>query len=153
VGEGGTGQALPAEAVRPFVPETLRGLRRTSFALTYQVEMSSVVADYSDDSDHMLRLEIFDTGRSMTGVAAVPPMMSVTETDHGYERASGEHGRLVHERWDSRSGSGEVSATLASGFMVRVSGSGGSIGEIKAAFESLDLAGLEALRAPGKKKN
>ena len=75
------------------------------------------------------------------------------ETDQGYEKTYKQDGRLVHEEWDRERKSGEYSTVLAERFSVKLSGEASSIAELKTAVASLDLAGLEALKNEGVKRD
>jgi hypothetical protein len=68
------------------------------------------------------------------------------ETDTGYERTTKVDGQLVHERYDRRSKSGEVSIVLADRFAVTVRGDGVEPAALTAAVKQIDLAKLASLR-------
>lgn len=155
----GAGQveALTPDVLKPFVPETLAGLKRTEFSAQRNgalgMQVSEARATYSDGAERRLHLEVSDLGSakglmSLAGWAAVD---SQKETEHGYDKTYKRDGRLVHEEWDSRSRRGEYGIVLGERFSVKLSGSAGSIDELKTAVAGLDLAGLEALRNQGVK--
>jgi hypothetical protein len=150
---GGKGvDALPTEELKAYLPETLGGLPRTSFsasrnaALGFQVAEAS--ADYGDGAGRSLRLEINDAGGAR-GVFALANWANVEEERQwqgGYEKTYRADGRMVHERWDSGSGSGEYSLVVGERFSVELSGNAGSVDELKATLGSgVNLGGLETV--------
>jgi hypothetical protein len=156
-GGGDQVEALAPSALKPFVPDTLAGLARTSVSAERNAAMgmqiSEAKARYAEGS-RSLDLEISDLG-SAKGVLALAGWAGVGNekiTDHGYDKTFKQDGRLIHEQWDSETKYGEYSVVLGDRFTVKVSGNAGSIDEIKAAVASVDLAGLEALRNEGVKK-
>lgn len=156
----GSGQveALAPEVLKPFVPETLAGLKRTDFSVERNgalgMQVSEAHATYSDDAGRSLRLEVTDMGsaKGLLALAGFAAVDSQKETDHGYDKTYHQGDRLVHEEWDNASKSGEFGIVLGERFAVKLSGSAGSIDELKAAVASLNLAGLEALKDQGVKK-
>lgn len=156
----GSGQveALAPEMLKPFVPETLAGLKRTEFSAERNgamgMQVSEAHATYSDDAGRSLRLEVTDMGsaKGLLALAGFAAIDSQKETDHGYDKTYRQGGRLVHEEWDNASKSGEFGIVLGERFAVKLSGNAGSIDELKAAVAGLNLAGLEALKDQGVKK-
>lgn len=156
----GSGQveALAPEVLKPFVPETLAGLKRTEFSAERNgalgMQVSEAHATYSDGAGRSLRLEVTDMGsaKGLLALAGFAAVDSQKETDHGYDKTYRQGGRLVHEEWDNAGKSGEFGIVLGERFAVKVSGNAGSIDELKAAVAGLNLAGLEALKDQGVKK-
>src|SRR5262249_15565584 len=74
-----------------------------------------------------------------------------SESDHGFERSAVVNGRAFHEKYDRRSGDGEVSALIAKRFSIEITGHGVDIGELEKTLSSLDLARLEAMKDAGAK--
>jgi hypothetical protein len=70
----------------------------------------------------------------------------------GYDKTYKQAGRLVHEKWDRQSNSGEYGIVLGNRFQVKVSGEADSIDQLKAAVAGVNLAGLEALKDHGVKE-
>lgn len=159
LGGGAKVEALPPDALKPFVPDTLAGLKRTSMSAQRQgalgMQTSEATASYSDGSGHDLQLEITDTAsvKGLTALAGAANVESEQETDHGYDKTYKQNGRLVHEQWDTQSKSGEYSIILGDRFAVKVSGNADNIDQLKAALVSLNLAGLEALKDQGVHKD
>lgn len=156
----GSGQveALAPDLLKPFVPDTLAGLKRSEFSAERNgamgMQVSEAHATYSDGANRRLRLEVTDMGsaKGLMALAGFAAIDSDKQTDHGYEKTFKQDGRLVHEEWDSRDQSGEYSIVLGERFSVKVSGNAASIDQLKAAVASLNLAGLEALKNQGVKK-
>lgn len=151
-------EALAPDMLKPFVPETLAGLKRTDFSAERNgamgMQISEAHASYSDGANRSLRLEVTDMGTAkglmaMAGWAAID---SDKETEHGYDKTYKQDGRLVHEEWNSEDKHGEYGIVLGDRFSVKVSGNADSINDIKAAVASINLAGLEALKTQGVKK-
>lgn len=155
LGGGDKVEALAPDMLKPFVPETLAGLKRTSVSAERNgamgMQVSTADANYSDDAGHSLHLEIADTGsaKGLTALAGAIGVESSKETDHGYDKTYNQGGHLVHEQWDTQSKYGEYSVVLGDRFTVKVSGNVDSIDQIKGAVGSLNLGGLEALKNQG----
>lgn len=151
-------EALAPDVLKPFVPETLGGMKRTDFSAERNgamgMQVSEAHATYSDGGNRSLRLEVTDMGsaKGLMALAGWASVQSDRETDHGYEKTYKQNGRLVHEQWDSQDKSGEYGIVLGERFAVKVSGNANSIDELKAAAASINLAGLEALKDQGVKK-
>ncbi len=158
VAAGGKGvDALPTDQMKTFLPETLGGLPRTNVAASRNAAMGFQVAeasaDYADASGKSLRLEVNDAGGAK-GVFALANWAGVekeSEWQGGYEKTYRADGRMIHERWDSSSGSGEYSLVVGDRFSVELSGSAASIDELKAAMTSgVNLAALETIAREAK---
>ena len=155
LGGGDKVEALAPDALKPFVPDTLAGLKRTSVSAERNgamgMQISTADANYSDGAGHSLRLEIADTGsaKGLTALAGAIGVESSKETDHGYEKTYNQNGHLIHEQWDSQSKYGEYSIVLGDRFTVKVNGNVDSVDQLKGAVGSLNLAGLEALKNQG----
>ena len=158
-GGGAQVESLAPDRIKPFVPESLAGLQRTEISAERNNAMGMQVSEargtYSDDAGRSLRLEIIDMGgmKGMLAFAGWAAGEQERETDSGYEKTYTQDGRLVHEEWDSERKSGEYSTVLGERFSVKLSGEASSITELKTAVASLDLAGLEALRNEGVKRD
>ena len=80
-----------------------------------------------------------------------PGVEEEREWQGGYEKTYRADGRMVHERWDSGSGSGEYSLVVGDRFSVELSGSAASMDELKATMTSgVNLAGLETIAREAK---
>ncbi|MEP7096448.1 MAG: Yip1 family protein, partial [Dokdonella sp.] len=154
----GTVEALAPDMLKPFVPDSLAGLKRTEVSAERNgamgMQFSEASGTYSDGAGKNLNLEISDLGsaKGMLALAGWAGTESDKETDHGYDKTYKQDGRLIHEQWDSQSKSGEYSIVLGDRFTVKVSGNADSMNQLKAAVASLNLGGLEALKDQGVKK-
>jgi hypothetical protein len=152
VGADSSREALSTEQLKTFIPETLAGLPRTSLtaernaALGFQV--SEANAQYADGQERSLRLSLNDTGGAQ-GLLALADWAGVEQErswDTGYERDYRQDGRMVHERWDSASGSGEFGLVVGGRFAIKVEGRAASIDELKSAVATgIDIAALDAI--------
>ena len=115
VGSGGKVESLAPDQIKPFLPDTLQGLKRTQLNVDRSgalgVQISKATATYSDDAQRRLNLEITDTGslKGLVGFASGwAGVEQDNETDTGYDKTYKNGGQLVHEKWDSRGNSGRV---------------------------------------------
>ena len=158
VGGGDQVEALAPDMLKPFVPETLAGMKRTDFSVEKNgamgMQASEAHATYSDGANKSLRLEVTDTGsvKGFVAFAGWAAVQNAKETDHGYEKTYKEGGRLVHEQWDAQTKYGEYGMIIGDRFAVKVSGNADSMDQLKAAVRTINLAGLEALKDVGVKK-
>jgi hypothetical protein len=159
MGGGDQVEALAPDVLKPFVPATLAGLPRTDFSAEKNgamgMQVSTANATYSDSaSGRSLHLEVTDMGsaKGLMAMAGWAALQQERETDHGYEKTYKQDGRLVHEEWDSNDKHGEFSVVLGDRFSVKLSGEADSMDQLKAAVASINLAGLEALKAQGVKR-
>jgi len=159
LGGGDSVEALAPDALKPFVPETLGGMPRTSMEVSRNaaigIQVSNAKATYTGpQGGPELELEITDTGGAK-GVMALAGFAAIEEdkqTQSGYEKTYHQNGRMIHEEWHN-SGSGEFTVILGERFVVAVHGSGvANVEALKAALAGLNLAGLEALKTTGVKK-
>ncbi len=150
-------EALAPDALKPFLPQTLAGLPRTKFSAERSAALGMQIAEaeatYSD-GNRELQLEISDLGsaKGFLALAGFAAIGSESESDHGYEKTYRQNGRLIQEEWDSSAKRGKFSIILGERFQVELSGSAGSMEELKAAAASIDLGKLEALKNAGVKK-
>lgn len=160
LGGGAQVEALPPDAIKPFLPEKLGGFKRDSISVERNgamgVQVSTGNATYRDANDNRLELEITDMGGAK-GIMALAGFVGVEaerETEYGYEKTYKKDGRMVNERWDSSSNSGEYGIVLGERFAVKLRGNGSGIdmNTIKSALSSLNLSGLEGLRDQGVKR-
>ena len=154
VGGGESVPALPVEQLKTFVPETLAGLPRTGMSAERHgamgFEVSEASADYGNGGGRRLRLEINDTGGAK-GLLAFASWANVEEErqwDGGFERSYRADGRMVHERWDANSKSGEYTLIVANRFVLEIEGGAASMDELKSALDTgVNIATLEAAAA------
>lgn len=159
---GGSGkvESLAPDRIKPFVPDSLAGMKRTQMSAdrtaAMGVQISKAEASYSDGADHSLKLEITDTG-SLKGLVGFAGGWAGVEQDHetdnGYDKTYKSNGQLVHEKWDNQNHNGEYGVIVGDRFSVNVSGKAASIDELKAAVASINLSGLAALKNEGVQSN
>lgn len=154
---GSNVEALAPDALKPFVPDTLAGLPRTSFSVQKQapigMQVSVAEANYGSGDGPSYRLTVTDAGGAtgLLQLAGFGGIEKEEQSDHGYEKTYHQNGRLVHEEWNS-SGDGEYTIVLGDRFIVAVHGSRvPNADALKAALGGVNLAGLEALKAQGVK--
>jgi len=158
---GGAVEALAPDALKPFVPETLAGLPRTSFSVQKQAPIGMQVsiaeaARYGNNTGDgpSYELTVTDAGGAtgLMALAGFGALEKEEQSDHGFEKTYHQNGRLVHEEWNN-SGDGEYTIILGDRFVVMVKGSHvPNVDAIKTALGGFDLAGLEALKSQGVKK-
>lgn len=160
LGSGGKVESLAPDRIKPFIPDSLDGLKRTQLSVERNaamgVQISKGTASYSDGAQKNLNLEITDTGslKGLVGFASGwAGVEQETETDHGYDKTYKSGNQLVHEKWDSRDQRGEYGVVVADRFSVNVSGNAANIDELKAAVGSINLSGLESLKNDGVQAN
>jgi hypothetical protein len=160
LGSGGKVESLAPDRIKPFVPDSLGGLKRTEISVERNavmgVQITKATASYSDGADHRLNLELSDTG-SLKGVLGFASgwggVEQDKETENGYEKTYKSNGQLIHEKWDKQSNSGEYGVVVGERFTIQVSGSASSIDELKRAAASVDASGLAALKSEGVQSN
>jgi hypothetical protein len=144
-------QPVDFRKLREMLPETLAGMKRVDATgqsgEAMGIKGSSATARYTNGAGASLNVDISDMG-SLAGLAGFasrfdPSMEKETET--GYERTSKVNGQIVHERYDRRAKSGEISIILAERFNVAVRGNGVEPATLQGAIEKIDMAGLVAL--------
>ncbi|MGQ0699354.1 MAG: Yip1 family protein [Panacagrimonas sp.] len=155
-GGGKKVEALKPEQIKPFIPDELADLPRTSYNVERNAMMGFQVASgkasYRDDSgERRLNLEITDMGSAtaLTMLAGWAAVESQSESDQGYERVYQENGTRVHEQWDTSSRAGTYDLIVAERFVVKLQGNGLDMDDIKKAASSLDLSGLAELKDEG----
>ncbi|HEX6833277.1 MAG TPA: YIP1 family protein, partial [Rudaea sp.] len=159
LGGGDTVEALTPDALKPFLPESLAGMPRSSYEASRNapigIQVSNAKATYRNpQGGPEISLEITDTGgaKGMLALAGFAGMEEDKQSDRGYEKTYHQGGRLIHEQWDN-GGSGEYTVVLGDRFVVAVHGSGvANIDAVKAALGGVNLAGLEALKSQGVKR-
>jgi hypothetical protein len=155
MGSDGKVETLAPERIKAFLPDNLAGRPRSAVsaertgAMGFQTSMAE--ASYGDDSGNTLQVEIIDMGLAK-GVMALAGWIGVEQervTENGYEKTYKNGGKYVHEQWNRQTSSGEYSTILGERFSVKVSGGAAGIEVLRDAANSLDLAGLAALKDEG----
>jgi len=158
---GGSVRHEPVDfnTLKGMLPASLPNMQRTNAQGSSQqamgVKSSSATADYlgtaAGTSNPSMHIKISD----MSGVSGLLDAASglvptgETQTDTGFEKDTVLDGRAVHEKYDRRSGDGEVSALVAKRFSVEVTGQGVDIAQLEKTLGSLDLAQLESMKDAG----
>lgn len=158
-GGGEQVEALKPEQLKPFVPETLAGMARSSYNVERNtmmgLQIASGRASYREESgDRSIDLEITDMGsaKGLAMMAGWALAESESESDQGYERVYQQDGMRVHEQWDSSSKSATYDLIVAERFLVKLHGRGLEMDAIKDVAKSLDVQGLAKLKGEGVKK-
>ena len=127
-------QPVDFRKLKDMLPESLAGMKRTEASGQSGEAMgmkgSSASASYSDGSNATMHVDIADLygiavrEENLASLAAKFDPNLEKETDAGYERTTKLNGNIVHERYDRRAKSGEISVIVANRFAVTVQGSG-----------------------------
>nr|WP_297357573.1 Yip1 family protein [uncultured Caldimonas sp.] len=154
MGAGGR-TPVPAQELKALLPETLGGIKRSSFesqgGAAMGINMSSAEAEYRNDAQS-LSVTITDVG-GLTGLAAMAGWMNMTgerEDEYSTERVYKQGDRTLREEAQKDGSAAEVSAVLAGGVVVEVRGEGLPLAAVKQALDSIDLGRLESLAAAQK---
>jgi MFS family permease len=144
------------DQLKPFVPETFLGMKRTSSNAEKNgiagFMVSKAEATYADASGKNVTLAISDTGGAsgLVGLASWASLQGEQENDDHYERVTKVNGRLVHEQGSKRAGGrNEFGVVLGERFVVSASGNGVELNELKSAVSNLDLGKLESMKEVG----
>lgn len=153
---GGSVEALPAERLKPFLPDSLMGLRRSDFSVERNsamgLQITEARATYTDGSSgRSVSLEIVDTGaaKGLLALAGFTGMEGEQESDGTIEKVYRKNGRLVREYWDRDGSTGEYVVVVGDRFTVKVQGEADDIDELKDALDDVDLRALERLKDEG----
>jgi hypothetical protein len=159
LGGGGAVESLAPDRLKPFLPEALGDMTRSTFSTQRNaamgMQMTEAHATYMNDSGRQWDVQITDTGsaKGLIALAGWAGIEGENETATGYDKTYHENGRLVHEQWDRSSSRGEYGVVLGDRFAVKIEGQADSIDDLKAALGDLDLDALEALKSEGVAKN
>lgn len=146
-------QTVDFHRLKDMLPESINGMKRTESSgqsgETMGIKASSATARYQDADNGSIQVEISDLG-SLSGLAGLAAKFDPSmekETDTGYERTTKINGQLVHERYDRRAKSGEVSVILNNRFSVTISGSGVDAKALTGALREIDVSKLATMTA------
>ena len=157
LGGGKKVDPLDVEQLKPFVPETFAGLKRSSYNAEKSgiagLQVSKAEAQYSDDNGKSIELEISDTGgvSGLMAFAGWAGVQGAREDDNGSERTQKIDGRLVHEKTSKNGGANEYAVVLGDRFVVSAKGDGVDVNTLKSAVGSIDLGKLESMKTVGVK--
>ncbi|HKS58110.1 MAG TPA: Yip1 family protein [Steroidobacteraceae bacterium] len=159
LGGGGAVESLQPDRLKPFLPESLGDMTRSTFSTERNaamgMQMTEARATYMNDSGRQWNLEITDTGsaKGLIALAGWAGIEGESESATGFDKTYRENGRLVHEQWDSSSSHGQYGIVIGERFAVKIEGQADSIDDLKAALADLDLDSLEAMKGEGVAKN
>jgi len=154
---GGGGTPIPAQTLKPLLPDTAGGLPRASIEAESGSAMglgsSQARATYRN-GDQSIELSIIDAG-GMGGLMSAAAWANITldrEADGKVEKVYKQGARTVHEEYAKDKTHGEYTLILANGVLVEGRGDGVDISALREAVSRLDLGKLEAMqRAPAAK--
>jgi hypothetical protein len=160
LGSGGKVESLAPDRIRPFLPDSIGNLKRTQLQLQRSgamgMQVSTGTATYSDGAQHTVTVTIVDTG-SLKGVFGFASgwggVEQESQTDTGYDKLYKSGGQLIHEKWDSKSQSGEYGVVVGDRFSVTAQGNADKIDDLKSDVAAINLSGLEALKNEGVQPN
>jgi hypothetical protein len=148
-------ETVDFKTLEGVLPASLPGMKRTSAQGENQgavgVHTSSAKADYADNNGAAVHIEIAD----ISGVSGLMDLAggliqnTTSESDSGYEKDVALGGRTVHEKYDARNKSGDLSVILAKRFSVDVSGNGVAMNSLEQSLGQIDLARLESMKDAG----
>jgi hypothetical protein len=138
-----------------MLPASLPGMKRTSAAGENQgalgVKASSAKADYQGSEGSSVHIEIAD----MSGISGLMDLAgnlvqnTSSESDSGYEKDVVIGGRTVHEKFEARGRTGDLSVMLAKRYTVDISGKGVDMRSLEQSLGQIDLAHLESMKDAG----
>jgi hypothetical protein len=160
LGSGGKVESLAPDRIRTFMPDSTGSLKRTQLQVQRSgamgMQVSTATGTYSDGAQHTVTLTITDTG-SLKGVFGFASgwggVEQETQTDTGYDKLYKSGGQLIHEKWDSKSQSGEYGVVVGDRFSVTAQGNADKIDDLKSDVAAINLSGLEALKNEGVQPN
>jgi hypothetical protein len=157
---GGAGAVAPLsiDQLKPFAPEVLGGLKRTSINSdsggAAGVNLSSVRARY-EDGQKSINLSIQDSGglSGLLGLASWANVQSESEDQYSRSKSYQSGGRMIKEKSSKDpAGNSEYSVVLGGRFIVDADASGVPLDALKSAVNALDLSKLESMKDAGAKK-
>jgi hypothetical protein len=141
--------------LKALLPETVAGLKRSRFegekTAMGGFKMSKAEAQYRDDGDRNITLELTDIGgNKMFGAMFAWAMIeSDKETDTSYEKMGKVDGRPTHEKFHKDGSSGEYGVLVAGRFMIEARGNKVDMATLKAAVNAIGFSNLEAMKNEG----
>ena len=141
--------------LKALLPETLAGLKRSRFegekTAMGGFKMSKAEAQYRDDGNRSITLELTDIGgNKMFGAMFAWAMIeSDKETDSSYEKMGKVGGRPTHEKFQKDGSSGEYGVLVAGRFMIEARGNNVDMATLKAAANAIGFDNLEAMKNEG----
>ena len=155
LGGGKNVEAIGVDQLKTFIPDTLAGLAKKSSKAEKNgmagLMVSKAEATYGDDSGKSIELELSDTGGAsgLMGLAASMNVQGEKEDQYGSEKTTKVNGRMITEKVSKNGGANEYSVVVGGRFVVSAKGRGLSIGDVRNAVTSMDLAKLESMKDAG----
>lgn len=143
------------KSLTSMLPASLPGMKRTSAGGENQgalgVKTSTAKADYQGADGSTQHIEIAD----MSGVSGLMDLAgsliqnTTSQSDSGYEKDVVIGGRTVHEKYDARNRSGDLSVMLAKRYSVEITGNNVDMHALEQSLGQIDLARLESMKDVG----
>lgn len=155
LGGGKNVEAIGVDQLKTFIPDTLAGLAKKSSKAEKNgmagLMVSKAEATYGDDSGKSIELELSDAGGAsgLMGLAASMNVQGEKEDQYGSEKTTKVNGRMITEKVSKNGGANEYSVVVGGRFVVSAKGRGLSIGDVRNAVTSMDLAKLESMKDAG----
>ncbi|MBF6597378.1 MAG: hypothetical protein ITF98_04035 [Fermentimonas sp.] len=140
------------DELKAMFPETLAGLKRSSFSVgeTQMMGMGSGQATYSDDDGKTVALSIMDgageTGSSMVAMYAITLAMETEQqTENGYTKTTkfnGNRATVSENKYDDNVNS-EITTLVSDRYLVSLKGSGLSLNELEKFYNEINLKSLK----------
>lgn len=149
--ESGEGvAAVDPEVLKGYLPASVAGYVRTGVEVSSGeaagIQGAEAKATY-EKAGVSFRLKVADIGGAgaLAGMASAFKVKSHEENAEGYEKIETINGRLVQEKYNRASRSGEYSVLVGQRFAVEAEGDGVSMEELKAAVNAVGVDRLESL--------
>jgi hypothetical protein len=146
------------KSLTSMLPASVPGMKRTSASGENQgalgVKTSTAKADYQGADGSSQHIEIAD----MSGVSGLMDLAgsliqnTTSQSDSGYEKDVVIGGRTVHEKYDARNHSGDLSVMLAKRYSVDITGNNVDMHALEQSLGQIDLARLESMKDVGAPK-
>ena len=143
---------LTREELKADLPASVDSLARTtaeSRSGAYAgISGTSASASYGGSGPGSVFIELTDAA-NMSGLTTIMGMAFgiESEDDNGYEKGAEVGGIKVHEKWTNSGKQSEIIGIVGDRFFVDVNGSGLDMSEAEKAFQSVDIAKLQAAAA------
>jgi hypothetical protein len=143
-------QAVPADQLKGMLPASLPGYARGDVSADSGgvggLQGSSAEATYTK-GDARITLKVSDIAAAgaMATLGGALGVNSEHQTATGYEKVHMDGGKMVSEKWDSQSKSGDYTVMVASRFAIEAEGSGADMADLKAAVQSIPADRLASL--------
>lgn len=148
-------QSMAPDRMRALLPGGLDDLTRNNARASRQdvmnMQISQARATYLGENGQRVDLTITDTGgaRSLLALSGMITQDMETVTDDGFEKVRHDGDRIVHERWNDKTRSGEYAVLVGGRYAVRAQGHAKDFEVLKDAVDAVNLDALEKLRDAG----